>query len=80
MANKRHKTEEIVTKLRQVGAVVGQGMARIDGIREVRITKQTFYRCRKQKPWHGDCSVQGTEASSEGKRTAPTRRIGSELG
>ena len=48
MANKRHKTEEIVTKLRQVGAVVGQGMARIDGIREVRITKQTFCRWRKQ--------------------------------
>ena len=23
-------------------------MARIDGIREVRITKQIFYRCRKQ--------------------------------
>ena len=42
MANKRHKTEEIVTKLRQVGAVVGQGMARIDGIREVRITNRSF--------------------------------------
>ena len=48
MANKRHKPEEIVTKLRQVEVVVGQGMARIDAIREVRITEQTFYRCRKQ--------------------------------
>ena len=28
--------------------VVSQGMARIDAIREVQITKETFYRCRKQ--------------------------------
>ena len=48
MANKRHKRAEIVTKLRQVGVVVGQGMARIDAISEVGITEQTFYRCRKQ--------------------------------
>ena len=48
MANKRHKPEEIVTKLRQVEVVVGQRMARIDTIREVRITEQTFCRWRKQ--------------------------------
>ena len=28
--------------------LVGQGMARIDATREVKITKQTFYRWRKQ--------------------------------
>lgn len=33
MANKRHKPEEIVTKLRQVEVLVGQGMARVDAIR-----------------------------------------------
>lgn len=43
MANKRHKPEEIVTKLRQVDVLVGQGMARVDAIREVRITEQTYY-------------------------------------
>ena len=48
MANKRHKLEEIVTKQRQVEVLVGQGMARIDAIREVRITEQVFYRYRKQ--------------------------------
>jgi hypothetical protein len=30
MGNKRHKPEEIVTKLRQVELLVGQGMARVD--------------------------------------------------
>ena len=35
MAIKRHKPEEIVAKLRQVEVLVGQGMARIDAIREV---------------------------------------------
>ena len=48
MANKRHKPEEIVSKLRQVDVLVGQGMARIDAIREISITEQTYYRWRKQ--------------------------------
>ena len=34
MATKRHKPEEIVAKLRQVEVLVGQGMARVDAIRE----------------------------------------------
>ncbi len=48
MAAKRHKPEEIVSKLRQVDVLVGQGMARVDAIREVSITEQTYYRWRKQ--------------------------------
>ena len=48
MANKRHKPEEIVQKLRQVDVLVGQGMQRVDAIREVRVTEQTYYRWRKQ--------------------------------
>ena len=43
MATKRHKPEEIVSNLRQVEVLVGQGMSRIDAIRQVRITEQTFY-------------------------------------
>lgn len=48
MATKRHKPEEIVTKLRQVEVLVGQGATLVDAIREVRITEQTYYRWRKQ--------------------------------
>lgn len=48
MANKHHKPEEIVAKLRQVEVLVGQGLARIDAIREVSITEQTYYRWRKK--------------------------------
>ena len=48
MANKRHKPEEIVAKLRQVEVLVGQGMDLIDAIREIRITEQTYYRWRKK--------------------------------
>ena len=44
MAHKRHRPEEIVQKLRQVDVLVGQGMQRVDAIREVRITEQTYYR------------------------------------
>lgn len=48
MATKRHKPEEIVSKLREVDVLVGQGMARVDPIRQVSITEQTYYRWRKQ--------------------------------
>ena len=41
MANKRHKPEEIVTKLRQVDVLVGQGMARIDATIQFRIVEQS---------------------------------------
>lgn len=48
MANKRPKPEEIVVKLRQVELLMGQGMARIDAIKEIRVVEQTYYRWRKQ--------------------------------
>jgi putative transposase len=48
MGIKRHRLEKIVTKLRQVEVLVGQGMARVDAIRTIQITEQTFYRWRKQ--------------------------------
>ena len=48
MANKHHKPEEIVAKLRQVEVLTGQGMARVDAIRDVSITEQTYYRWRKK--------------------------------
>ena len=48
MGIKRHKSEEVVTKLRQVEVLVGQGKSRIDAIREIKITEQTYYRWRKQ--------------------------------
>lgn len=48
MANKRPKPEEIVTKLRQVEVLTGQGMARLDAIRQIGVTEQTFYRWKKK--------------------------------
>jgi hypothetical protein len=47
MGIKRYKPEEIVTKLRQGEVLAGQGMARIDAIRQISITEQTYYRWRK---------------------------------
>ncbi|MCK0139303.1 IS3 family transposase [Aliiroseovarius sp. F47248L] len=62
MGIKRHKPEEIVTKLRQVEVLCGQGMPRVDAIRQVQITEQTFYRWRKQY-----CGM-GTDQLKELKR------------
>ena len=71
MANKRHKPEEIVTKLRQVEVLVGQGKARIDAIREVRITEQTLYRWRKQ---YGGMGTVAAAARAAAAAAAAIRR------
>ena len=47
MEIKRHKSEEIVTKLRQAEVLVGQGVARIDAVRQISVIEKTYYRWRK---------------------------------
>ena len=47
MANKRPKPEEIVSKLRQVEVLMGQGLSRLDAIRRIGVVEQTYYRWRK---------------------------------
>ena len=48
MGNKRPKPEEIVSKLRRVEVLMGQGMFRLDAIRQIGVVEQTYYRWRKQ--------------------------------
>ena len=48
MSNKRPKPEEIVTKLRQVEVLIGQGLSRLDAIRQIGVVEQTYYRWRRQ--------------------------------
>ncbi|WP_170574689.1 IS3 family transposase [Ruegeria atlantica] len=48
MANKRPKPEEIISKLRQVEVLMGQGMSRLDAIRQIGVVEQTYYRWRKK--------------------------------
>ncbi|WP_156916806.1 IS3 family transposase [Leisingera aquimarina] len=62
MAIKRPKPEEIVAKLRQVEVLMGQGMPRIDAIRQISVTEQTY--CRWKKKYGG----MGTEQLKELKR------------
>ena len=77
MGIKRHRPEEIVTKLRQVEVLVGQRMSRIDAIREVQITEQTFYRWRKQ--YGGMGTVQLRELKRLQKENERLRRAVSDL-
>ena len=62
MAIKRPQPEEIVVKLRQVEVLIGQGMPRIDAIRQIGVTEQTYYRWKKK---YGGI---GTEQLKELKR------------
>jgi len=47
MAGKREKPEEIVSKLRQVEVLQGQGMTIAEAVRQIGMTQQTYYRWRK---------------------------------
>jgi transposase-like protein len=46
MAGKREKPEEIVSKLRQVEVLQGQGATISEAVRQIGVTQQTFYRWR----------------------------------
>ena len=44
MSRKRHKPEEIVSKLRQVDVLVAQGTPVADAVRSIGVTEVTYYR------------------------------------
>ena len=48
MAQKKHKAEEIVAKLRQVDVLVSQGRSVAEAVRTIGVTPLTYYRWRKE--------------------------------
>ena len=46
---KSPKPEEIVVQLRQVEVLMGQGIPRVDAIRQISVTEQTYYRWKKKR-------------------------------
>lgn len=48
LPRKRHKAEEIVTKLRQVEVLTAQGRSVAEAIRSIGVTEVTYYRWRSE--------------------------------
>jgi transposase-like protein len=48
MARKRHKAEEIVSKLRQVEVLTAQGRPVAEAVRSIGVTEVTYYRWRSE--------------------------------
>ena len=48
MAKRNYKPEEIVSKLRQVDVLHGQGMSMADAIRQIGVSEVSFYRWRRE--------------------------------
>jgi transposase len=48
MARKRHKAEDIVSKLRQVDVLTAQGTSVPDAVRSIGVTEVTYYRWRRE--------------------------------
>lgn len=68
MPKKRPKPEEIVSKLRQVEVLMGRGMSRIDAIRQIGVTEQTYNR------WRRKYGGMGTEQSRDSRGYRRARR------
>ena len=66
----RPKPEEIVVKLRQVEVLTGQGIARLDAIRQIGVSEQTYYRWKKK---YGDMEL------ADAKRLKELEKENSEL-
>lgn len=47
MAGKRPTPEDIISKLRQVEVLQGQGLSIADAVRQIGVTQNTYYRWRK---------------------------------
>lgn len=65
MSNKPPKPEEIVSMLRQVEVLMGQGLSRLDAIRQIGVVEQTYYRWRKQ--YGGRRPAERAKTSSAGE-------------
>ncbi len=48
MPQKKHKPEEIIAKLRQVGVSVPQGQSVGEAVRSIGVTQNTYYRWGKE--------------------------------
>ena len=48
MPKKRHKPEEIVSKLRQADVLISQGQDIADVIRQIGVSEVTYYRWRQE--------------------------------
>ena len=48
MARKRHKTEEIIRKLREADVLIGQGQTVANVIRQLGVSDVIYYRWRKE--------------------------------
>ena len=77
MAIKRAKPEELVVKLRQLETLMGQGMPRIDTIRQISVTEQTYYRWKKKNGGMG--TEQLKELKRQQKENERRRRAVSDL-
>lgn len=77
MSGKRHKPEEIVTKLRRIEVLTAQGRSVAEAIRSIRVTEVTFYRWRQEYGGLKGDQVKRLKELEAGN--APLRRAVSDL-
>ena len=77
MAKKRYSAEQIVTKLRQIDVLVGQGRTVVQACKESEITEQSYYRWRNE---YGGLQIEQAKRFKELEReNARLKRLVAEL-
>jgi putative transposase len=77
MAKKRYSAEQIVTKLRQIDVLVGQGRSVVQACKESEITEQSYYRWRNE---YGGLQIEQAKRFKELEReNARLKRLVAEL-
>ena len=46
MPKRKHTTEEIINKLREVEVIIAAGVTVAEAVRRIGVSEQTFYRCQ----------------------------------
>jgi transposase-like protein len=76
MPRKKHKSEEIVAKLRQVDVLTSQGTNIADAARSIGVTEVTYYRWRRE---YGAFRWPGQADEGPGARDQRLRKAVSDL-
>lgn len=69
MERKQHEPAEVAAKLRQVGALVGQGMLVTEAIRKIGVAGSTYYR------WRADHQTQPEQGAPDPDQAQRLRRL-----
>ena len=66
MARRKHTPEQVINNLRQAEVAISEGSTVAEANRKIRVTEQTFYRWRAERPAPKVCATRYVSPTSGG--------------